>query len=435
MQYSIGGTQNATLTAPGATTYDATPTFSGTGPSLGLIDVNDGSTSYCIDTVDAAGNWSCTVSAALGAAVHQDIRADPTWITGAAAPGTTPQSLEVLAPPAPSVDPFDPATTSDERPSIQGTKDIDSSYIQGYWSTDGETWTAYCQVTTGVGGTEWSCDPPFSSIPLGTVHLAAIAFNEAGDASAMSAPITIERVPEPVIMSPVDGSYTSNPRPEISGTATGSSVNLWYGEEGALCRDVPIESGSFHCIPAEPLADGTYEYTVEAAPGVSSGPWSFTVDTVDPAGPIITGPSVPLATTTSSHPTISGTGEPGATVGVYIDGEARPCIGGAPTIDQFGAWTCQIAPTQPPGTYDYAVRQTDGAGNTSSGPLITQLTLTIATVPSPTASPSPSTTPPPAPSPSTTPRRRRPPRRRPHSWRRHSRSRSAATSSRPATRP
>lgn len=77
VQYSIGGTQAAALTspAPSATTYDATPTFSGTGPSLGSVDVNNGSFSYCTAIVDATGNWSCTASAALTAAVYPGSRA------------------------------------------------------------------------------------------------------------------------------------------------------------------------------------------------------------------------------------------------------------------------------------------------------------------------------------------------------------------------
>ncbi|MFZ2963326.1 MAG: Ig-like domain-containing protein, partial [Rhodoglobus sp.] len=308
------------------------------------------------------------------------------------------------APPAPSVDQMpDPWVTSDDRPSIQGGKDIDASYIQGYWSTDGVNWTAYCDVTTGVGATIWFCDPAFSSIPLGTVQLAAIAFSEANAASSMGAPITIERVPEPVVLSPANGSYTNNPTPVISGTATGSAFTLWYGGEGSLCSG-DIVAGLFSCTPPYPLVDGTYEYTVDVTPGswVSSGPWTFTVDTVDPSSPVITGPSVPLATTTSTHPTISGTGEPGATVEVYIDGVTRPCVGGAATVDQFGAWSCQIAPTQSLGTYEVAARQTDRAGNTSGGPLVTQLGLTVIApppAPTPTAMPSPT----PAPTPSSTP--------------------------------
>lgn len=404
--YTIGGTQPAVLTTPAALTVtsDATPTFSGTGPSLGLIDVNRGggaTTTLCLAPVDALGNWSCTASQPLDLGVYT-VRADPTRIDGSPAEGTASQSLQITAPPPPTVDQtFIPWVTSASTRDIQGNKDADVDYLQVYTSPDGVAWTPYCQSTGVIGATIWFCDPPFSaaSLGMGTNLVAAIAFNEASTPSTLGPSITIDRVPPPTIGTPAEGVFTSDPTPTFVGSSsTGTNVTVYnLGSDSSFCSS-PIVGGTYAC-DASPLADGEYGYLIDVKPGdaVASGSRTFTVDTVAPDAPVITGPGT---TTTSTHPAISGTAEPFSVISVYRDGTPAACQEGVVVASSAGTWSCtSSAPLGVGRTFDYGAAQTDRAGNLSdSGVPPTQLALTVLApaAPHPLA-PTPVTTPPPAP--------------------------------------
>lgn len=368
---TVGGTQPAAIAAPtpGAVMSDATPDFSGTGPSLGLIDVNNGAgTSYCVTGVDLAGNWACSATAPLPSAVY-NVQADPTWIDGTPQPGTVPQTLQVVPPPAPTVDQlFSPWVTSSASRSMQGTKDADANYVQVYISPDGGTWTPYCQATgteAPLGATTWYCPSPFGSLTMGTNFVAAYAFNEASAFSPQSASITIDRVLPPTISAPANGLYTSDNTPTFSGaSASGTSVTVWNSNgEDVLCSG-PIAAGEYTCTSA-PLPDGVYSAFVEANPGegVFSTTRTFTVDTFA-AAPTITAPG---GSTTSTHPTVSGNAEPFATVVLYRDGAPAACLGGTSVANSAGAWSCATTTILTVGkTYGFSAVQTDRAGNVSS---------------------------------------------------------------------
>lgn len=371
---TIGGTQPAVLSspAPGAVTADATPTFSGTGPSLGLLDVNDGAgTTFCLANVDAAGNWSCTTSPARPAAVYPAVRADPTRIDGSPDGGTTPQSLEITVPPAPVVNQtFSPWTTSATLRGVSGTKDADVDYLQVYVSPDGLTWTPYCQTDAteaALGSTIWFCSTPFGSLTLGTNYIGALARSEeAGTFSVQGPSITIERVTAPTIVAPANALYTSDTTPTFSGaSASGTNFVVWdAGSEGMYCSGA-IVAGAYSCTAAD-LPDGEYGYFVEVTPGdgIRSTSRTFTVDTVAPAAPIITAPG---GRTTSTHPTVAGTAEPFATITLYRNWAPAACLGGPVVANATGAWSCSTTAILTVGTtYGFAAVQTDRAGNASS---------------------------------------------------------------------
>lgn len=374
VELTVGGTQPAVLSspAPGAVTADATPTFSGTGPSLGLVDVNDGAgTTFCLAAVDAAGAWSCTASPPRPPAVYPDVRADPTWIDGAPDAGTTPQSLQITAPPAPTVDQtFNPWITSATSRAVHGNKDADVDYIQVYVSPDGTTWTPYCQAGGAgapLGATVWFCDSPFGSLTLGTNYLAALARSEEpGTFSALGPSVTIERVLPPTISMPADGLFTSDNTPTFSGASpSGTSVTVWNTDGEGLYCSAPIAAGQYSCDSAA-LPDGVHGAFVETNPGESvfSTMRTFTVDTVAPGAPTIAAPG---GSTTSTHPTVSGTAEPFATVALYRDGALAACLGGTSVADSAGSWSCATTAILTVGsTYGFSAVQTDRAGNPSS---------------------------------------------------------------------
>jgi hypothetical protein len=366
---TIGGQQPVVLLspAPGAVTTDATPAFSGTGPSLGYVDVVDGGTLYCTAAVDLTGNWACDTVQPRTAAVYS-VQAAPYLITGSPNGPNAPQPLEVVAPPAPTVDQqFAPWATSEPDRAMEGTKDVDVNYIQVYASPDGVTWTPYCQTSGSqaeLGSTLWFCTSPFGSLTLGTNFVAAIGFNEASDASPQGPSITIDRVVAPTLSAPANGLYTSDSTPTFSGSApSGTTFTVWNTDgEGVFCSG-GIVAGAFSCTSAA-LPDGVYGAFAQANPGESvfSNTRTFTIDTTNPGAPVITSPS----TTTSTYPTIVGTAEPYAAVDLYRYGVPAACLGGAIVANSAGNWSCATTAILTVGsTYGFSAVQTDRAGNAS----------------------------------------------------------------------
>jgi hypothetical protein len=100
-------------------------------------------------------------------------------------------------------------------------------------------------------------------------------------------------------------------------------------------------------------------------------------DVTSPAAPVIIGP--PSGSTTSdSTPTVSGTGEPGATVTVK-EGSTTVCTA---TVDSAGNWSCDSTTTYTNGsTVVFSATQVDPAGNISPARTTTVSIDTVALAP------------------------------------------------------
>ena len=131
---------------------------------------------------------------------------------------------------------------------------------------------------------------------------------------------------------------------------------------------------------------------VLAGPASTRASVDFTVDTSIPLPPTVN----PVATSDTT-PTITGTGEVGAVISLYVDGGLVEC-GNAPVIVDEGAdWSCTLAAPLGVGTHDVSARQVDRAGNVSPiGPTTPTLVITPSLIPSchrPLAMPTPTPTP------------------------------------------
>ena len=141
------------------------------------------------------------------------------------------------------------------------------------------------------------------------------------------------------------------------------------------------------------MTDGPHEITTtqtDPAGNTSdpSDPLVLTVDTTPPAKPEGVGATdnvgpnvgnIPSGGTTDDNtPTITGTGEPGATVEVSDNGKPL----GTATVDSTGNWT--FTPEMPltDGPHEITTTQTDPAGNTSepSDPLVLTVDTTAPTI-------------------------------------------------------
>lgn len=156
-------------------------------------------------------------------------------------------------------------------------------------------------------------------------------------------------------------------------TFTGSCTN---GETITLHVDgVPITptqvctGGAYAITPSSAIADGNHTVSAHSSAGFASpGSVSFTVDTVPPAAPVITGPS----RTTSTTPDITGTGEPDTTVVLTDENGKEVCT---TVVDSSGNWKCRITEPLLHGVHALRATLTDRAGNIS--PQSAGFTITV----------------------------------------------------------
>ncbi|WP_336055968.1 Ig-like domain-containing protein, partial [Nitratireductor sp. CH_MIT9313-5] len=199
---------------------------------------------------------------------------------------------------------------------------------------------------------------------------------------------------------------TNDARPTISGSSDapdGTVVTLFVN--GEPVGSAVVSNGKWSVELTEPLPDGRHEFTArqrgdDGEMSEASPPFPIIIDTNGggenprPSAP----PTVDAFTedsgiigdgiTNDATLIFSGTGKPGSTLTVYLDGEAI----GTTTVGEDGSWTFDHSDTViPDGSYAVTASQQDAAGNpasASSQPLpVTIDTNGGGATPQPSASP------------------------------------------------
>jgi hypothetical protein len=187
---------------------------------------------------------------------------------------------------------------------------------------------------------------------------------------------TVTQPAPPVITAPVNGSFTNNTTPTISGTGiAGDTVTVTEGGT-TLCTATVTAGGTWSC-PSSALSIGLHTISAVQADsdGIDSNPSAndaFTVDTVAPLAPTITAPANGSSTNNPS-PNVTGTGEPAATVTVKDEGGATVCTA---TVLAGGTWQCTPAAAFSLGAHTVKATQTDQAGNLSPNSTTNAFTVT-----------------------------------------------------------
>ncbi|MGC0267629.1 Ig-like domain-containing protein, partial [Enterobacter hormaechei] len=187
---------------------------------------------------------------------------------------------------------------------------------------------------------------------------------------------------------------TNDKTPTINGTGEpGTTITLYSGTT-EIGTAVVGPDGQWSITLETDLPDGGHVLTataVDANNNLSgtSNTWSITVDTAAPGAPAITqviddvpgrtGPLDNNQITNDTLPTLNGTGEPGSTVTIRLDGQDI----GTAIVNNGGAWTFTPTTALGNGQHTFTVVASDAAGNTSaSSP---GFTFTVDTTPPPAA--------------------------------------------------
>ncbi|WP_407640363.1 Ig-like domain-containing protein, partial [Acinetobacter piscicola] len=278
----------------------------------------------------------------------------------------------------------DGTTIDDTRPEYTGQATPDVEHVNVYDNggligtatvqPDG-TWTFTPELPL-IGGDHSFTGKPVDAAGNEGVATDPIDFNVIG--SAPLAP-TIQSVDDNVgdVTGPLQkGATTDDKTPTVSGTAQPGTIVHIYSN-GTEVGSVAVQpNGKWTLEVADLGADGEKKLTAVAKdpagqPSPATGEYPIILDTIAPTQPEdITatddvGPTIgeiPAGgTTDDTTPTITGTGEPGATVEVIDNGQPL----GTAVVDPTGNWTFTPETPLTDGPHEITTTQTDPAGNTS----------------------------------------------------------------------
>ncbi len=342
----LDGASIGTTTADGAGDWS----FDHTGTTLG-----DGSYTLTAEATDGAGNTSVT-SAGLAFTVDTAASAAPvvsaiTDDTGAA-----------------------DNITSDNQLVFSGTAEANSSvevFIDG----------ASIGTTTADGAGDWSFDHTGTTLADGGYTITAEASDTAGNTSATSGGLafTVDTVGPSAAVSGISidtaaaDNITADNQLVFSGTAEANNPVEVFLDGASLGTTTADGAGDWSFDhTGTTLGDGSYTLTARATDpatgqaGAISAGLAFTVDTVAPAAPTVTGITDDTAAadniTSDNRLVFSGTAEAGSSVEVFLDGASL----GTTAADGAGNWSFDHSGTTlADGSYTLTAEATDTAGNSS----------------------------------------------------------------------
>lgn len=237
------------------------------------------------------------------------------------------------------------------------------------------------QYALGINsGSTWrglSCDDGSVDAPGGDISLGYAVSGGDDNVEALYGDdwSLLLHVGTPAVTSPGEGSTVSS-TPTLSGTveaAAGATVSVALDGESA--PESPLEArvsatGRWDVPIDERLDPGTYEYEVTVTHS-TAGDDTITSDTVtgtfevDEVASLNTTWPQPGDTTASHQPTFTGTGQPGATVALRVDGEVRATT----DVADDGSWTVTPEDGIGAGRFDAVlVQEVDGASSSITVP-------------------------------------------------------------------
>lgn len=348
--------------AEGTNTNDPILTLSGTGePGATSLIVRENGEIVCETTVSQQGTWSCTLDEALGEGVHSftAVQTDAAGNTSLSGDART-ITVDTTLPEAEVTTPADGGFMNDATPTISGTGEPGDSIVI---TEEGET---RCTTTVAEDGT-WSCTITVS-VTDGEHTYDIEATDAAGNAieTPLSLTFTVDTAtPEAPTLAVID-EMTNDATPTLSGTGeVGATVRVYESGNSSivLCEAIVDSSGDWSCTSSE-LEDGEHTLVAKQTDragnqSANSNSVSFDLGTSIPARPAVNNPEQ-FTYVNDATPTISGTGQPDSTL--HIEGEAE-CTA---TVNSSGAWSCQLSPSLPEGSYVLNVWQGDAFGNRSN---------------------------------------------------------------------
>lgn len=399
-------------------TNDTQPTFSGTAEAGSTVTIFDNGVEVDTVLVPPSGNWTWTPSDPLSEGPHA-ITLTTTDVAGNSSTATAPFTVVVdTAPPdAPSaitaLDSVDPNTgaitegqqTNENRPALSGTVEpnatvqiLDNGNVIGSVKANASgNWTFTPTADLADGNHQLTVTATDSA---GNVSAPSPALNFVVDTAGPAAPIIVNATDNVgSITAPlVSGNTTDDNTPTLNGTTEAFASVAVLDNGVQIGTAIADENGNWSFTPQTALGNGSHAFTTIATDpagnvGVTSPAFTLIVDTAPPAAPVIIqaadnvgtvqSPLVTNQSTDDTTPTLSGTGEAGATITIRDNGN----IIGTAVVGSNNSWTFTPNPALAEGSHIFTATATDAAGNTgpASGNFVLNVDLTPPAAPAITA--------------------------------------------------
>jgi nucleoid-associated protein YgaU len=389
-----GLTDDAGASIPaGGSTVNAHPTVSGTAKAGDIVTLYDGATVIGSVKAGTDGKWTIKPSKDLSVGSH-DVYAIDTNLAGTPSAQSTHVAFTVISAfAAPVIANVVDATsahtgtipaggvTADAQPTVSGTG-IPGNTVWLYQNGVG------CGDTKVLANGTWSIKlvGPMSQ---GVHDMTATQFAAGQAQSAVSNhwSITIDSsVPaKPVITGLTDdagasipaGSTTPDVHPNINGTGkAGDIVTVYDGAK--VLGSVKVDGNGKWTLKTPDLSTGSHDvYAIDTnlagTPSAQSNHVAFTVGTIAPTVPVITGVidavgpvtgNIPSGgTMDDSRPTIKGTGKPGDTINIF-DGPTRGI--GDTVVASDGTWSIRLIDALPLGAHTIYAKEISGTTTTAA---------------------------------------------------------------------
>ncbi len=272
--------------------------------------------------------------------------------------------------------------TNDKTPTISGTGEP-GSLVTLY--DNGLQMAVFFIDRTGTWSHNVTTD---EALAEGTHRFTVTATDAAGNVVTSPNPVIVtvdtQAPAAPVIVSATDdvgnaptdlptGSRSNDTLPLLKGTGTVDSTITIYDGATPIGTTTVLAGGTWSFQVTQPLSEGPHALSAiatDAAGNASSaGNFTLTIDTTPPAAPVISSAEGLVGSSTqtlinggstkSAEPTLSGTGEPGATITIYDN--SAPI--GSSLVQPNGTWT--FIPDTPllDGPHKFTATATDVAGN------------------------------------------------------------------------
>ena len=348
-----------TVDAPAEGSYVTTvrPVITGTAEAGTTVKVYIDGVEVGTTTADASGNWSYTPTTDLAQGSH-NVKVTSTDAAGNVSVDSNVRTFIVdsIAPVAPVVLTPENGAVESSRPTFTGTAEPGATVTI---IVDG----VEVGTTTADASGNWSYTIPSGSPGLadGSHTVTARQTDAAGNTSPVAVPENTFTVDSTL------PSTTIETKPPLVSSSTTAEFTF-SSDKSPVTYECTLDGAPVACTAAltlENLAQGSHTLTVRAVDELghkdpSPETYTWTVDTVAPAAPVVVAPAEGSEQTTST-PVISGTAEPGSTVTVIIDGVEV----GTTTTDASGNWSFPTTTPLTPGPHEVTARATDAAGNTS----------------------------------------------------------------------
>ena len=355
-----------------------TPTISGTGEPGATVtlkadddaDGNGADVEIGTGTVGANGQWLITTDPAtpLTESSSVDLAAFQERVLGTPSPeAASTINIDLTAPVAVTITAV-PAT-GDVRPLISGTGAEANATIE----LQADLGSGFVPVGTTQADASgvWSLRPDVI-LPFAAVNIEVFQTDSAGNQSAAAAgTVTVQEFPTTPTID--RQSPTNANSPTITGRGiVGASVLILAdadadggGPDIFLGQTTVDTAGSWTLAHDKAFSVGEIELQAIMVGGIAPGAGSITVDRSPPADVVFE----TILPQNTPQPTITGTGEPGATVTLLADiddvGGADTVIGTA-VVDDAGTWSIPSSEPLKPATISLSATQVDEAGNESN---------------------------------------------------------------------